>query len=390
MSPSGPLQSEIAVDPHPTASSASVGMWDDGTFVVVYVRDFADDAGDGERRILAWPFNPDGSRIYSVPIIVAEGRLSRSMVVGNRVSQPTVIANGEKHQFTVAWSSGDIGSAGQSHVSYRRMDVWNPDNSSSTTSPAPSSAYTSHFASSVQISEMSPAFLVWANQFQFQPADGPAIISINAQAHLGLTSGDRTANPFMGSCPTVAALGPSARPSETGPDNTTIEWYSMFVAAQHWSFINNPTLVYRSIAIGTVDVAVMIPANGWATATLMNAGLYDPTSEVGSGIAVAELPAVARLGAPHADKVVLCWSEEDTIRATVLSHKGERRSSVVTIAAAVKDASSTAPSIVALPDWHFYVAWLRRTVSWTAGETHSVHGQYFHLVPLPEGPIDKG
>jgi hypothetical protein len=188
---------EIFVDPgNSTASAASVAVWADGTFVVVYIADI-----DSRPTILARMFNPDGSPKFGVPTRIAMN--SRFLLTFWRVSAPTVTALAENYRFVVAWSRGSrriLPFRHRSFVSFRVCDDQRLSSTDEITVGITSST-SSEYNACVQIVELAPSLLAWAYQADDGRGHSQLQVIGGTDAYYGIGVGE--------TYPSIAYLGPS-------------------------------------------------------------------------------------------------------------------------------------------------------------------------------------
>ena len=366
----GKVSPEITVEAN-ASSCASVAVWNDGTFVVVYMAKF-EFAFEG---VYSRVFNPDGSPKSPTRTRIAFGILKlRGGLDRWRVSTPTVATSQQQYKYAVAWSTGRSMHP-KSGLSIRVIDVVSGLNTTDEYIVAPPTCYTSsNFNAAVQVVEMFPSLLAWVNQ---QEEAQFATHQVHTQVHMP-NGPDQQQMPFLGDAPTIACLGPTGAPPEQVA-NESIGHVSYVMAAR--SDLNPPIdKVKSAILYAIVDVGV---ATGGAAAHISSTKVtfIGRANELPrSAVAVSGYPAVVGLGGAHIDKFVVCWNDSTNIVARVFDRQGVPQSSetILLEGGAPITLGGIAPCVAALPDGSFYVAWTH--VVQIANVAHqTIHGRRFEL-----------
>lgn len=357
----GSVSPEIFVDAHATASSASVAVWADGTFVVVYIRSM-----DSRPTIFARIYHQDGSPIYSVPMPISKNRFwfFRAFTV----SAPTVTALPENYRCLVAWSNGITNFILRTHRSFVSFCVYDGQSVAAPdviTQADQTSSKSSEYNACVQIVQVAPSLLAWT----YQREDGYAHSQLQVLGGMIISRGLTVGETY----PSIASLGPN--PNDNGHFSYVIASHSQATPTpESWQVINYEIW------------------DAWLNSPLIVATWVRPGSQLGK-IAnqsprpvpvppFSRYPAVAGLVGPHADKFVITWSEGGTISARVFTNGGvplSNETTIVGVLAGGDGVSAHAQSIVATPYGGFYVVWMKGVV---VGDKYEfdIAGRHFQIV----------
>jgi hypothetical protein len=284
--PDDTLSPEIDVDPKGSAGSVAMGI--DGTFAVVYQRNFVS-MGRSATHILIRTYNPDGSPKYWWPIEpeIATGHFAPLLARRSQVSGPSVAALYDG-KFAVIWSHGYRGitilpsfpwltAVAQSDIRYCIYDpvtrVKSPDNISlQITSPT-----RANFSSTAQITELkpfSPGLLAWSTHREgtqnifftgsFQSC-GTGICSKDGKV---ISPADSfTLNTANMNLPTIVALGVNTRGTLTciAPFNAGSGYYRFghmdWVQTPHGDFSDLDYISFtRNIGSTSLGIGVAVTA----------------------------------------------------------------------------------------------------------------------------------
>lgn len=375
----GKLSQEIVVESE-RASCASVAMWNDGSFVIVYLGEFEGLRGG----VFSQVFHADGSiRTPRRQHAKRRFRAGKNVIYRSEMFGPTVATSQQLHKYVVAWSSGKLlytpaARWRRSTVSFCVEDALQSGFPPPVTeSQPPTSSRSSEFNAAVQMVEMFPSLLAWANQQEEWYAGSFAQHQVHSQVHMP-NGTDQQQTPFLGDAPTIACLGPTGAPPDQVGD-VSIGHVSYVIAAR--SDLNPPNdRIKSAILYAVVDVGVAAPTNGPAyisSTKLLPVGMANEAQR--SLPASSNLPAVTGLGGPHVDKFVICWNDLFNISARVFDRQGVPLSDeTVLVESNGVDTFAMAPCVAALPDGSFYVAWVHaEQIANVAHQT--IHGRRFEL-----------
>jgi hypothetical protein len=359
----GSASPEISVDAHATASSASVAVWADGTFVVVYIRSM-----ESRPTIFARIYHQDGSPVYSVPMPISKNRFWFFRAF--KVSAPTVTALPENYRCVVAWSDGVtnfIRRTQRSFVSFCVYDGQSVAAPAVITTAGQTSSKSSEYNACVQIVQVAPSVLAWTYQSDKGDAHSQLQVIGGTYISLGLEVGQNY--------PSIASLGPN--PYENG--------HFSYVIASH-SVMTPPTPDLSQV----INYEVW---DAWRNSPLIVSTLGRRGSKFGIANQVprpfpvpafSKYPAVAGLVEPHADKFVISWSEGGNISARVFTNSGVPLSNETTIVGVLGggdgvNAQAKAQSIVATPYGGFYVVWMKGVFVGDKYE-YDIAGRHYQIV----------